>query len=60
MRDALKLLAAKRNSRGHWIRETAWPTTTFSAYARVGTEDKWPTLKALLVLKSIKKTDAKR
>jgi hypothetical protein len=60
MKDALELLAAKRNSRGRWIRETAWPSTTYSAFGRVGAEDKWVTLNALLVLKSIKTRDMKR
>jgi hypothetical protein len=51
MEDALKLLAAKRNSRGRWIRETRWPSTTYSSFGQVGAEDKWVTLNALLVLK---------
>jgi hypothetical protein len=51
MRDALSLLSAKRNSRGRWIRETPWPSTTYSSFGRVGAEDKWVTLNALLVLK---------
>jgi len=51
MEDALRLLAAKRNSRGRWIRETPWPSTTYSSFGQVGAEDKWVTLNALLVLK---------
>jgi hypothetical protein len=51
MEDALKLLAAKRNSRGRWIRETPWPSTTYSSFGQDGADDKWVTLNALLVLK---------
>jgi hypothetical protein len=51
MEDALRLLVAKRNSRGRWIRETPWPSTTYSSFGRVGAEDKWVTLNALLVLR---------
>jgi hypothetical protein len=51
MKDALTLLAAKRNPRGRWIREAPWPSMTYSSFGRVGVEDKWVTLNALLVLK---------
>jgi hypothetical protein len=51
MEDALRLLAAKRNSRGRWIRETPWSSMTYSSFGRVGAEDKWVTLNAMLVLK---------
>ena len=51
MQDALRLLVAKRNSRGRWIRETPWPSMTYSSFGRVGAEDKWVTLNAMLVLK---------
>jgi hypothetical protein len=51
MEDALRLLVAKRNSRGRWIRETPWPSMTYSSFGRVGAEDKWVTLNAMLVVK---------
>ena len=51
MQDALRLLVAKRNSRGRWIRETPWPSMTCASFGRVGAEDKWVTLNAMLVLK---------
>jgi hypothetical protein len=51
MKDALRLLAAKRNPRGRWIRETPWPSMTYSSFGRVGAEDKWVTLNAMLVLR---------
>jgi len=51
IKDALDLLTAKRNSEGHWIREAPWPSTTYSSFGRVGSEDKWVTLNALLVMK---------
>ena len=51
MQDALRLLVAKRNSGGRWIRETPWLSMTYSSFGRVGAEDKWVTLNALLVLK---------
>jgi len=51
MKDALNLLVTKRNSRGRWIREATWPSTTHSSFGRVGVEDKWVTLNALLALK---------
>jgi hypothetical protein len=51
MKDALTLLVTKRNSRGRWIREAPWPSTTYSSFGRAGAEDKWVTLNALLVLK---------
>ena len=54
MQDALRLLVAKRNSRGRWIRETPWPSMTYSSFGRVGAEDKWVTLNAMLVLKNAK------
>jgi len=53
MGDALGLLSAKRNPRGRWIRETPWPSKTYSSFGRVRAEDKWVTLNALLVLKEI-------
>lgn len=52
MEDALEILVAKRNSKGRWIREATWPSTTYSSFGQVGAEDKWITLNALLVLKS--------
>jgi hypothetical protein len=52
MKDAMEILLAKRNSRGRWVREAPWPSTTYSSFGRVGSEDKWVTLNALLVLKS--------
>jgi hypothetical protein len=52
MRDALRLLVTKRNSRGRWIRETPWPSMTYCSFGRVGGEDKWVTLNAMLVLKN--------
>lgn len=60
MKDALELVAAKRNSTGRWIREAAWPSTSHSSFGCVGTEDKWVTLNALLVLNSIKRGSMKR
>lgn len=51
MKDALQLLLAKRNSKGRWTREGLWPSTTYSSFGRVGAEDKWITLNALLVLR---------
>jgi len=53
MKDALDLLIAKRNSRGRWLRETAWPSTTYSSFGLAGAEDKRITLNALLVLKGL-------
>jgi len=53
MKDALNLLVAKRNSKGRWIREAPWPSTTYSSFGRVGAEDKWVTLNALLVLRRL-------
>jgi len=50
MNDALRLLLAKRNSKGRWSREGLWPSATYSSFGRVGDEDKWITLNALLVL----------
>ncbi|TLN15740.1 hypothetical protein FDZ71_07140 [bacterium] len=52
MKDALMLLAAKRNSRGRWISESPWPSTAYSSFGRVGLEDKWVTLNALLVMRN--------
>jgi hypothetical protein len=54
MKDAIGVLVAKRNSRGRWIREAPWPSTTYSSFGGVGREDKWVTLNALLVLKKLK------
>jgi hypothetical protein len=51
MQDALRLFAAKRNPNGRWIRETPWPSASYSSFGRVGAEDKWVTLNAMLVLK---------
>jgi hypothetical protein len=51
MNDALSLLVAKRNSNGCWAREAHWPSTTYSSFGRLGAEDKWVTLNALLALK---------
>jgi hypothetical protein len=56
MEDALRLLATKRSSKGRWRRESTWPSMTYSSFGRVGGEDKWVTLTALLVLKRIAKT----
>jgi hypothetical protein len=51
MQDALRLLAAKRNPKARWIRETPWPSASYSSFGPVGAEDKWVTLNAMLVLK---------
>jgi hypothetical protein len=49
----VKLLLAKRNSRGRWVREAPWPSTAYSSFGHVNVEDKWVTLHALLVLKAL-------
>jgi len=53
MKDALRLLVAKRNSKGRWVREVPWPSPTYSSFGRVGREDKWVTLNALLTLEKL-------
>ena len=60
MKDALEILVAKRNSKGRWIREATWPSTSHSSFGRVGAEDKWVTLNALLVLKKAMRRVVKR
>ena len=55
MRDALGLLVRKRNTKGRWTRESPWPSTTYSSFGRAGAEDKWVTLNALLILKSVRR-----
>ena len=50
MKGALQLLLAKRSRKGRWSREGLWPSATYSSFGRVGAEDKWITLNALLVL----------
>jgi hypothetical protein len=52
MKDALELLVAKRNAKGRWVREAPWPSRTYSSFGRVGVEDKWVTLNAMLVLRN--------
>jgi len=53
MRDALRLLLAKRNSKGRWVREVPWPSATYSSFGRLGREDKLLTLYALLALQKL-------
>jgi len=53
LNDAVGLLRAKRNSNGRWPREVNWPSKTYSSFGRVGGEDKWITLNALLVLRKL-------
>jgi len=48
--DARELLISKRRPNGRWIRETPWPSATYSHLGWIGEEDKWVTLNALLAL----------
>jgi hypothetical protein len=53
MAEGVEMLRSKRQKSGRWRREVSWPSTAYSSFGRAGTDDKWITLNALLVLKAV-------
>ncbi len=54
MREGIEILKSKRHRNGRWRREVSWPTSAYSSFGRAGSDDKWITLNALLVLKALR------
>lgn len=54
MMEGIEILRSKRHRNGRWRREVSWPTSAYSSFGRAGSDDKWITLNALLVLKALK------
>jgi len=54
MGEGIEILKSKRHRNGRWKREASWPTTAYSSFGRAGSDDKWVTLNALLVLKALR------
>ncbi|MGQ9588526.1 MAG: hypothetical protein ACUVT7_09140 [Thermoplasmata archaeon] len=50
MDESIEILRSKRNANGRWTRYGAWPSNTYSSFGRHGEENKWITLKSMLVL----------
>jgi len=50
MDEATEILRSKRNTNGRWTRNGSWPSNTYSSFGHHGEEDKWITLRAMIVL----------
>jgi hypothetical protein len=50
MKEARKIVLDKRLPNGRWLRETRWPSGTYSSFGTIGREDKWITLTAMRVM----------